>query len=149
MDTEIRVSTESWPWRRKFACCSARIQTHDLSITSLVLNHWAIPAPQVLCEKTVHCVIKRKEERLFKKKFKGTGVGKLDYVLWKIWIKKLSFFLGYPKVSCVPCNGLSLARLKGGGVGKLDYVLWKIWIKKLSFFKDIPKWVVSHVTGSL
>ena len=23
-DTEIRVSTESWPWRRKFSCCSSR-----------------------------------------------------------------------------------------------------------------------------
>ena len=24
MDTEIRVSTESWPWRRKFSCHSSR-----------------------------------------------------------------------------------------------------------------------------
>ena len=24
MDTEIRVSKESWPWRRKFSCCSCR-----------------------------------------------------------------------------------------------------------------------------
>ena len=23
-DTEIRISTESWPWRRKFSCCSCR-----------------------------------------------------------------------------------------------------------------------------
>ena len=34
-------------------------------ITSLVLNHWAIPAPQVLCGKRVDCVINRREERLF------------------------------------------------------------------------------------
>ena len=29
-DTEVRVSTESWPRRRKFACRSYGTQTHDL-----------------------------------------------------------------------------------------------------------------------
>ena len=36
-DTEIRVSTESWPWRRKSPAAPAGIRTRDLSITSPVL----------------------------------------------------------------------------------------------------------------
>ena len=39
-DTEIRVSTESWPWRRKILnspAAPAGIRTHDLSVTSPAL----------------------------------------------------------------------------------------------------------------
>ena len=84
-------------------------------ITSLVLNHWAIPAPQVLCGKRVDCVIKRREERLFfLKSLKVVGLAKLIMYYEKFELKSFSF-LAYPKVSFVPCNGLSLVRWVTGG----------------------------------
>ena len=39
------VSTENWPWRRKFSHRCAGTWTQDLLIMSLSLYHWAIPAP--------------------------------------------------------------------------------------------------------
>ena len=38
MDTKRRVSTESWPWRRKFSSTPAGFWTHDLLIMSLMLQ---------------------------------------------------------------------------------------------------------------
>ena len=55
--TEIRVSTGSWPWMRKFP---ARIWSFNLLITSPVLYHWAIPTPgdkaTALCWQTGWCL---------------------------------------------------------------------------------------------
>ena len=39
---------KKWPWRGKFSRCCCRTRTRDLSITSLLLYHWAIPAAQGL-----------------------------------------------------------------------------------------------------
>ena len=50
MDTKIRLSTGSWPWRRKFPTTPVGTRTRDLSITSSRLqhsNHWAILASRV------------------------------------------------------------------------------------------------------
>ena len=46
-DTEIRVSTESRPWRRKFSRRSSREGFEPATFQSRVRcsNHWAIPAP--------------------------------------------------------------------------------------------------------
>ena len=43
----MRVSTESWPWRRNSPASPAGIWTHDLFITNPVLYHWAISAPRL------------------------------------------------------------------------------------------------------
>ena len=45
--TKIRASTESWPRRRKWSCCSAKTWTRDIhySVMSLSLCRWTILAP--------------------------------------------------------------------------------------------------------
>ena len=42
MYTKIRVSTESWPWRRSSLAAPAGTRTSDFSITSPAVYHWAI-----------------------------------------------------------------------------------------------------------
>ena len=45
-DTEIKVSKESWPWRRKFSCHSCQDSNPGPFDHESNTNHWAIPAPQ-------------------------------------------------------------------------------------------------------
>ena len=48
MDTQIRVSTESRPWRRKFSCRSCRdTEPTTFQLRVWCCNHWAIPAPNI------------------------------------------------------------------------------------------------------
>ena len=44
--TEIRVSSESCPWRRKFSCYSCRLEHATFRSRVRRANHWAIPAWQ-------------------------------------------------------------------------------------------------------
>ena len=49
-DTKIRVSTESWPWRRKFFHHSCRgFEPATFQSWIQHSSHWAIPSPHVPC----------------------------------------------------------------------------------------------------
>ena len=56
MDTEIRVSTESWPWRRKFShrsCTSSQLKKKQkampLNVQSVWRSHWMLKMLQGFC----------------------------------------------------------------------------------------------------
>ena len=51
MDTEIRVSTEIWSWK-KIILLPLLTWTQDLLITSRSLYHWAVPTPNPSCNAT-------------------------------------------------------------------------------------------------
>ena len=47
--TEIRVSPESWPWRRKFACYSFWDSNPPFDHWVWHSSHWATPTPHLCC----------------------------------------------------------------------------------------------------
>ena len=56
--TEITVSRESWPWRRKSSTAPTGTRTRDFSIKSPSLYHWAIPASRLCVRACVHACVR-------------------------------------------------------------------------------------------
>ena len=71
-------------------------------------------SPSVVWKESGLCYKQEGEEALFKKSLKVLGLANL-IMYYEIFELKSFSFLAYPKVSFVPCNGLSLVRWVTGG----------------------------------
>ena len=80
--TEIRVSTESWPWRRRFSRRSCRgLEPPNFRSRVWRSNHWAVLAPQAAGSQTFPAIfVLGMSEQLLMRFTKQTDLGKCTHL---------------------------------------------------------------------